>query len=263
MKYILMACLMALGPSAWAQEEAFTAKIFKSKGNVECLKKGASGWIPVEAPYMLGEGDQVKTGPKAMADIYIKYGSKIRLAADTAFTVSKVAPEGNTVEVMRGKLTAWIRHFTGRAFTVRTPSAVCAVRGTVFGVEVSKSGDATWDLFKGAVQISDNQNRTADLMAGQRLSVARDAGITAQPTAIPADVKVPGEPAKTKEEKQEIKAEEAVTEARKEEAVQKEEQQGEKKEEAAQAETKVQEPESGALSTQVVQESGEVSSSTP
>ncbi len=261
MKFMMMACLMAFAPSVWAQEEAFTAKIFKTKGDVEFLKKGAAAWMPVEAPYMLDEGDQVKTGPKAMADIYIKYGSKIRLAADTTFTVSKVAPEGNAVEVLKGKLTAWIRHFAGRAFTVRTPAAVCAVRGTVFGVEVSPAGDATWDLFQGAVQISDNQNHTADLMAGQRLSVSQAGGITAPPQPLPADVKAPSEPSKTKEEKQEIKAEEAVTEAKKQEAAP---EQGEKTEETGQTEAAaVQEPETGALSTQVVQESGEVSSSNP
>lgn len=218
MKYILSVCLMAFGTQCWAAGaqpvENFTAKLFTAKGTVEYLRKGDTNWVAVKAPFMLEVGDQVRTGARSKAELYIKYGSKIRLGDETTFVIGQVAPGGNTVEVLRGKMQAWIRKYVGRGFTVRTPSAVCAVRGTVFGVEVSEAGQTTWDLFSGSIQIADNRNRTVDMAPNQRLQVTQAEGAAAAPVALPADVTAPGEPVKIAEEKEEIKAEKPVMDAK-------------------------------------------------
>ena len=273
MKYILTMCLMTFGAQAWAAEapvENFTAKLFTAKGTVEYLKKGDASWAAVKAPFMLEAGDQLRTGPKSKAEIYIKYGSKVRLGEETTFVVSEVAPAGNTVEVLRGKMQAWIRKFAGRGFTVRTPSAVCAVRGTVFGVEVSEAGQTTWDLFSGVIQIADNRNRAVEMQAGQRLLVTQAEGAAA-PVALPAGVKAPGEPARIKEEKEEIKAEKPIMEARaKEEAAkaEAEKQAAAPKAEEAAAVTEpvapvIAEPVTSVIPTQTVVEGATLSPSTP
>lgn len=266
MKYLLMACLMGLGGTGFAAEqvENFTAKLFTAKGTVECQKKGTAAWVAVEAPYMLEVGDQVRTGAGSKAEIYIKYGSKIRLDADTTFNIGKVSPAENAVEVVRGKMQAWIRKFVGRGFSVRTPAAVCAVRGTVFGVEVSESGQTTWDLFSGAIQIADNRNRTVDLVPNQRLEVSQAEGAAAAPVVIPPTVEVPSEPSKIAEEKVEIKAEQVIIEAkaREEAALAKPEvKEAEEKDEAAPA---IVEPATTVIATQeIVQSACEVSASSP
>jgi len=271
MKYILAFCMMAFGAQGWAADaepvENFTAKLFTAKGSVEYLKKDTAVWVAVKAPFMLEVGDQVKTGPKSKAEIYIKYGSKIRLGEETTFVIGAVAPEGNVVEVARGKMQAWIRKFVGRGFTVRTPTAVCAVRGTVFGVEVSEAGQTTWDLFSGSVQIADNRNRTIDLQPNQRLEVTQAEG-AAVPVALPADVKAPSEPAKIKEEKTEIKAEQVFIEQQAAAAVATEAPKEEvKAEEAAPVEEIVApvvvEPVTTVIPTQTVIETIEMSPSNP
>ncbi|MDD2806206.1 MAG: FecR family protein [Elusimicrobiales bacterium] len=290
MKYILAFCMMAFGTQGWAADAApvenFTAKIFTAKGNVEYLKKDTAVWVAVQAPFMLEVGDQVKTGPKSKAEIYIKYGAKVRLGEETTFVVSAVAPEGNVVEVARGKMQAWIRKFIGRGFTVRTPSAVCAVRGTVFGVEVSEAGQTTWDLFSGSIQIADNRNRTIDVQPNQRVQVTQAEG-AAEPVALPAGVKAPSEPSKIKEEKEEIKAEKPIMDAKAKEeaaaaaaakaAAEKAEAEKKAAEEAAAAAAApveeavveepvapvIVEPVTTVIPTEVVQESGEVSASNP
>lgn len=272
-KLLMTLCFAATAvmPSCAAEQiENFTAKMFTSKGTVECLKMGAADWVAVKAPYMLEVGDQVRTGSKSKAEIYIKYGSKIRLGADTTFKVGKVSHEENAVEVIKGRMQAWIRKFAGRAFSVRTPAAVCAVRGTVLAVEVAETGESTWDLFSGAMQVADNQNRTVDMLPGQRVAVSN--APTAPPPApqpIPLAVKPPAEPAKIKEEKVEIKAEAAVVKAQAAEAA--------KAQEAVKPVIKpvpvpveepvkglvVQEPQTSVIPTEVVQEAEEVSGSNP
>ena len=263
-KILMTLCLAAasvMPAAAQEQLEGFTAKLFTTKGTVEYQKAGTTEWKAVKAPYMLEIGDQVKTGRKSKAEIYIKYGSKVRLGADTQFVLTKVAPEANAVDVLRGKMHAWVRKFKGRGFSVRTPSAVCAVRGTAFGVDVQPGALVTWDLFDGAVEIADSRNNTVALQPGQRLSVDPAATVPPVPVAIPAGVSRPSEPAKTKEEKAETKAEQAIIQ---QEAAA-----------AAQAavepqadpepiqEVVVQEPETTVIPTATVQESQEVSGSTP
>jgi len=96
MKYILSVCLMAFGTQCWAAGaqpvENFTAKLFTAKGTVEYLRKGDTNWVAVKAPFMLEVGDQVRTGARSKAELYIKYGSKIRLSDETTFVIGQVAP---------------------------------------------------------------------------------------------------------------------------------------------------------------------------
>ncbi|MDO8803614.1 MAG: FecR family protein [Elusimicrobiota bacterium] len=277
MKYLMMACLMAAGAgTAFAEEpvEAFTAKLFTAKGTVETLKAGTTTWLTIKAPYLLEINDQVRTGLKSKAELYIKYGSKIRLAAETTFVVNRVAPEENSVEVIRGKMQAWIRKFVGRSFSVRTPAAVCAVRGTVFEVEVADTGETAWSLFSGAIQVIDNRNRAVDMAPNQRLEVTQAEG-AAVVMPLPPEVKAPDEPKTIKEEKIEIKAEKVILETKaKEEAaaaalVPAEEVKEEVKEETAAPIEEpiiivpVVEPPPSVIPTQEVKESQEVSGSTP
>ncbi len=271
MKYLMMICLMTMSAGAgFAQEqvEAFTAKLFTAKGTVKCLKKGTAAWVVVSAPHLLEVGERIKTGPRSKAEIYIKYGSKVRLGAETTFVISKVSPQENAVEIVRGRMQAWIRKFAGRGFSVRTPAAVCAVRGTVFGVEVSETGQTTWDLFSGSVQISDNRNRTVDLAPNQRLKVSQADGAAA-PVALPADVEAPSEPGRIKEEKAEIKAEQIIIEDKAgEDAAVAKPAEEEKEEAAAPVEEPVvisaKEPVTSVIPTQeIVQAVCEVSASSP
>lgn len=222
-KILMTLCfaVMSVVPAfAQGQVEDFTAKLFTAKGTVEVLKKGAADWVAAKAPYTLDAGDQVRTANKSKAEIYMKYGSKVRLEANTTFEISKISPEENSVAVMKGKMQAWIRKFAGRSFNVRTPAAVCAVRGTVFGVEVADTGATTWDLFSGAIQVADTRtNYAVDLNPGQRLQVTAEVpAAPPAPEAIPASVKPPSEPAKIAEEKAEVKAEKTVTDAQAREA---------------------------------------------
>ena len=80
---VLVSCGLSLpvfSGTAAAPEEAFTGKIFTTDGVVEHQKAGSDEWFIVKAPFAIEAGDKVRTGPGAMAEIYIKYGAKVRLA---------------------------------------------------------------------------------------------------------------------------------------------------------------------------------------
>jgi len=217
MKYLLTLFLAAsLAAPALAQDEAFTGKVFTAKGVVEYQKAGTNDWLSIKAPYNIEAGDKVRTGPGSKAEVYVKYGSKVRLEPGTTFLLDKVSKEDNTMTVLVGKMQAWMRKLVNRKFTVRTPTAVCAVRGTTFEVEVAETGETVWNLFTGIIQVADSSNRSVELTAGQRVAVTPDAGVAA-PEPLPAEVKAPSEPPKTKEEKEEIKAEKQEIKAQEQE----------------------------------------------
>lgn len=217
MKYLIALCLAAsLSAPARAQEENFTGKIFTAAGIVEVQTGTSNAWTQIKAPVNIEAGDKVRTGPGSTAEIYIKYGAKVRLNSGTTFILDTSSKEGSTMQVMLGKMQAWFRK-TGRKFSVRTPSAVCAIRGTVLDVEVAQSGETVWNLFSGSIQVSNANNTvTRDVLPNQRITVTKTE--VTQPEALPAEVTAPVEPKKIKEEKAEIKTEEkAAKEAQKSE----------------------------------------------
>jgi len=242
--------------AAATQEEAFTGKIFTASGVVEHQKAGAAAdaWTMVIAPYDIEAGDKVRTGPGSTAEIYVKYGAKVRLSSSSTFVLDMVSKEENSMSVLMGKMQAWIRKAAKHKLTVRTPSAVCAIRGTVFEVEVAETGETVWSLFSGSLLVSDNNNNSIDVAPNQRVVVTKEDGVS-KPEPLPAEVNAPVEPKKINEEKEEIKLEKQEAKVL--------EKDKNKAEEAKEEASVVVVPETAVIETQTVQESCEVSGSTP
>jgi ferric-dicitrate binding protein FerR (iron transport regulator) len=103
-------------------------------------------------PWALNVGDAVKpqqvivTGPDGYGVFQVADGSKFEV-----FPNSRVVFRANRgdwrdlLEVWLGKIRVQIEHFGGQPNhnTVRTPSAVISVRGTVFDVEIEDAADTT------------------------------------------------------------------------------------------------------------------------
>ena len=64
-------------------------------------------------------------------------------------------------------------------FAVRTPSAVCAVRGTDFAIILSTAGETSLGLFEGEVEVSNEAGGAKTLAAGEEAS-AGPGGLTVE-----------------------------------------------------------------------------------
>jgi len=87
--------------------------------------------------------------PASGARFLIRSRTRVRLAED---------PPGVLLEVEKGTLRAIFDAITGDdepARVVTTPSAVLAVRGTEYGVEVDSKGNTTVVVFEGEVEVVD------------------------------------------------------------------------------------------------------------
>lgn len=175
-KYIIIA-IIALLPA----RDAMCASITSYKGEVEYKLAASQDWKRVAgtAATQLAGGDEVRTKRAATAEIMLESGSLIRLAPSSSFKLSAEETGGVSLHLFVGKLRAWVKKVKS-TFEIRTPTAVCAVRGTEFSLDVDpRNSNTQVDLFRGTLDIRDNLGNELLLQEGRRLSITQD-GMGAQ-----------------------------------------------------------------------------------
>ena len=134
---------------------AQAVSISSTDGKVLFLKSGSYTWAQVSTGQVLAPGDQLKTTSGSRATVTFDDASRIELNPGSAFTLKEATPQGSGMELKLGSLKAWISKSLNRRFQVRTPTAVCSVRGTEFGVDVGESGDTRVQMFGGLLAVAD------------------------------------------------------------------------------------------------------------
>lgn len=182
MKNLLTAAILALtaapaaaGQVACVYELEGPVYLQKAGGTREAARKGAP----------LNEGDALSTGDKAWCELLFKDGSFVKLEAGSEVSAEKLAAdkEGRifSFSFLRGKalwMAAKLKKMAAAKFSVRTPGAVCAVRGTDFTMIVSTAGETAVGLYEGEVALS-NEAGEKTLSAGGE-AAAGPAGITVE-----------------------------------------------------------------------------------
>lgn len=157
MKQIFLALLLAAAPAA----AATLGCVYDLDGQVSLRRAGSQDWAQVAKGVALQEGDALRTGAATWCELLFKDGSYIKLEADSETAVEQLKADAGerafSFSFLKGKalwMAAKLKWKARSAFTVRTPSAVCAVRGTDFTVIVSTDGSTSVGLFEGKVAVS-------------------------------------------------------------------------------------------------------------
>ena len=132
------------------------AVVSEWKGEVHVQLPGTSVSRPTRGQ-VLTAGTVLDTGDGRMILILRADESEILIQPHTRLVVRDPAPGSwNAVEILLGRVRAYIRKRTGGAppFQMGTPSAVIAVRGTRFDVEVNGRGVSEVDVFDGLVEVA-------------------------------------------------------------------------------------------------------------
>jgi len=174
----MIAGLFLAPPAASAGEAGC---VYEYSGTAQVLRPGGDSWQPAGKGLPLGEGDRIRTGEKGWCEILFRDGTFLKLDAgsETLLEELKLAPDGRSASfnLLRGK-TLWMAAKLKAAFvskfSVRTPSAVCAVRGTDFSLIVSSAGATTLGLFEGKVAFSAGDGREKEILSGSE--AAADGG---------------------------------------------------------------------------------------
>jgi hypothetical protein len=138
----------------------------------------AAGDQPLAVGATVHSGESLRTGSRSKADLSAPtFAARFSIGAKTRFRLAHDRP-GVLLEVERGSLRAVFDRLTGdddRERLVTTPSAVLAVRGTEYGVEVEKDGDTSIVVFEGTVEVRDTSGKggIARVGAGQRCRIRK------------------------------------------------------------------------------------------
>ena len=218
---LLLAAMLVLSAPSHAVTEPVGAVLSTVLGGVQYKAKNSPAWQAASSQQALNSGDELKTGDDGKALVVFLDGTKVLLSPRSDFALQSSSPKKIDIRMAVGLLEAWVKKVKGRRFAIKTPSSVAAVRGTELRCEVDTSGQTSWDLFNGGLQITDPQGNEQQIDSGQRLVSDPTQGVSqAKVETIPPTVQPSPEPvgdkaaAEAKAAEAKAKAEDAVQKAK-------------------------------------------------
>jgi hypothetical protein len=130
--------LMLLPTLAMAQSYVRVSSVL---GKVDWKQVSTGRYAPMQASTpMVHVGDEIRTGPGGMLTLELPDGSYMVVSENSTFTIQEFWTPGlhNLVKLAMGKVRFYIQRLGGKPnpYNVQTPTALIAVRGTVFEVTV-------------------------------------------------------------------------------------------------------------------------------
>jgi hypothetical protein len=176
MKNLLAALLLLAWVPASAQE-ARDARLTKVSGEVSIHTAENPEGIQAEEGMPLEEGDRITTGEGSSAEIGFEDGHLVSLEAASDLTLSRTSRAETELTLTLGGLIAKIQALAAsEALRVRTPTAVAAVRGTEFGVDVASAETHVGVFDEGKVEVAGDSGEPQLLVSNQETVIARGGG---------------------------------------------------------------------------------------
>jgi hypothetical protein len=157
--FLVCTSLLTLEGAGIQAQELVSAKILSSEGPVE-IRRVLSNQVQAQkiafkAEDKLNAGDTIVTGKKGRLVLGLSDGSQAVIAPQTTVVIEDLSQSPRTLfNVIRGKTRIHIEKLGGQPnpYRVNTPTAVIAVRGTIFDVLVEKEETQVY-LHEGAVSV--------------------------------------------------------------------------------------------------------------
>ncbi|OGS18325.1 MAG: hypothetical protein A3J83_06570 [Elusimicrobia bacterium RIFOXYA2_FULL_40_6] len=149
--------VMAQVPPAPVAQTGLVATIKLVTGSVKVQPNGQKVKFAAKESMLLSVGDSVETSGKSFAILIMSNGAQIKINQNTKFVIE--SPVGNEEPGMRVKVAVgqiWAKIISGKQFYVKTPTAVCSIRGTELDVKVNESGESEVLVFEGVVEVKND-----------------------------------------------------------------------------------------------------------
>ncbi len=166
--------LLPAGPAFCAGKMA--AVVIFVLGDVKIKHADDKDYSELKLNDALQPGDSIKTGPGAKASLVSKGGAELRINENSTFNIPGKSKVQEMYDLTVGQVWGRMLHKMAK-LNVRTPSAVCAVRGTEADIE--QKDTLTVKVYEGHVDLTNAQGKQS-LHAGQISTVA---GAGAAPAA--------------------------------------------------------------------------------
>jgi hypothetical protein len=157
MKHLFYFCILAGCLAAAAAGPA--GSVQSLVGTVESNPVRTPGWKPARLNAKIFIGDQLRAAVESMAEVRWANGGVVRLAEQSTMTVTE-PPKGQAtpepgVKLLTGRVWANMKKIssTGKEFGVETPTALAAIRGTVFRVDMAADSSTDVLVYEGSVAV--------------------------------------------------------------------------------------------------------------
>lgn len=153
------------------------AKITAVKGTADIKSPDSAAWYAAKTGSLVKTGQVIKTKPRSRVNVELSDGSRIEIRPNSQIDLTDLSAKSPTFKMAIGRIKAWVSKNTGRSkFEVKTPVAVCSVRGTEFTVDVDEKGMTDIAVLEGLVGVRriDGTGDVIPVGAGERLSVSVD-----------------------------------------------------------------------------------------
>lgn len=141
-------------------EDDSVAKISFPVGNVHVIPKGKTQMAKAGFNYKLYSGDKVRTQKKSRCEIKYNDGSIVRIDQQSIYTIVNYQQKGKKKKVESflsiGSIWANIKKLAGKTdnWLLRGPSAVVAVRGTVYRMDANADSTSKVLVYEGSVNVA-------------------------------------------------------------------------------------------------------------
>ena len=189
---LLVCAAQAQNPVAGLPSAPFAGAIISEwKGEVHVQLPATSVAAP-QRRQVLPAGTVIETGEGRLVLVLRSDESEIIVQPHTRLVVSEPVPGNwNTIEILLGRVRAYIRKRTGGAppFQMGTPSAVIAVRGTRFDVEVNGHGVSEVDVFDGLVEVASTTVSGSSVLVSPGFSTRVGMGTPPEPPVPTGEIR--------------------------------------------------------------------------
>ncbi len=159
--------LAASAPAAFCAPKMAAVAVFIA-GDVQVKHKDDKDYVALNVNDMLYAGDAIKTAAASRAGLVTKGGAEVRLNENSTFELSASGGLRELISLTFGNLWTRMLHKMAK-INVRTPSAVCAVRGTEADIE--QRSLLTVKVYEGHVDVQNSLGKQS-LHAGQMTTVS-------------------------------------------------------------------------------------------
>ncbi len=133
-------------------------------GSVEVLAKDASNWERCQVKQRLHVGDRLRTSTKSRCEITLNSGAKVRIGENSEILISDTSlgllKKHYQMDLKSGNVWVAAHSSFGRTnnVSVRTPTAVAAIRGTTYRMSANENG--FMNVYHGEVDITRSADAT-------------------------------------------------------------------------------------------------------
>jgi hypothetical protein len=158
---VLLVCLTVTAVDLTAKASP-VAKISFVVGDVKTQRPQKNDWKKVTFDQPLAAGEKVKSTEDARAEIAFSDGSIIRVDANTQLAIEDLKKSPSTGltasgKVWSGKVWANVNKVSKKSkFELESPTAVAAVRGTIYRMSVMSDSSTKVTVYQGEVKVEVN-----------------------------------------------------------------------------------------------------------